>query len=57
VIQFAAMREEAVVSKQPFVREEVVVRKQVTERVEEIRDSVRRTQVETERLEPGETGR
>jgi stress response protein YsnF len=57
VIQFAAMREEAVVSKQPFVREEVVIRKQVTERVEEIRDTVRRTEVETERLEAGETGR
>jgi stress response protein YsnF len=55
VVQFAAMREEAVVSKQPFVREEVVVRKQVTERVEEIRDTVRRTEVETERLEPDDT--
>jgi stress response protein YsnF len=53
VVQFAAMREEAVVSKEPFVREEVVVRKQVTERVEEIRNTVRRTEVETERLEGG----
>ena len=50
VIQFAAMREEAVVSKQAFVREEVVVTKHVTQRTEEIRDTVRRTEVETERL-------
>jgi stress response protein YsnF len=46
------MREEAVVSKEAFVREEVVVRKRVTERIEEVRDTVRRTEVETERLEP-----
>jgi len=52
VVQFAAMREEAVVSKQPFVREEVVVTKQVTQRVEEIHDTVRRTEVEAERIEP-----
>lgn len=50
VIEFAATREEAVVSKQPFVREEVVVTKHVTQRTEEIRDTVRRTEVETERL-------
>jgi stress response protein YsnF len=55
VVQFAAMREEALVSKEPFVREEVVVRKQVTQRVEEVRDTVRRTEVETERLGAGET--
>ncbi|HEV2079298.1 MAG TPA: YsnF/AvaK domain-containing protein [Allosphingosinicella sp.] len=54
VIQFAAMREEAVVSKEPFVREEVVVTKNVTQRTEEIRDTVRRTEVETERLASGE---
>ncbi len=54
VIEFAAMREEAVVSKEPFVREEVVVTKHVAQRTEEIRDTVRRTEVETERLESGE---
>lgn len=50
VIQFAAMREEAVVSKQPFVREEVVVMKHVSQRTEEVHDTVRRTEVETERF-------
>ena len=54
VIQFAAMREEAVVSKQPFVREEVVVSKHVTQRTEEIRDTVRRTEVEAERFRSSE---
>ena len=54
VIQFAAMREEAVVTKEPFVREEVVVTRHVSERTEEIRDTVRRTEVETERLASGE---
>ena len=40
--------EEAVVAKDAFVREEVVVRKDSTERTEEIRDTVRRTEVDIE---------
>ena len=55
VFQFTSMREEAVVTKQPFVREEVVVVKEVKQRTQEIHDTVRRTEVETERLQPGET--
>lgn len=55
VIQFAAMREEAVVTKEPFVREEVVVTKHISQRVEEIHETVRRTEVETERLGSAET--
>lgn len=54
VIEIAEMREEAVVTKEAFVREELVVRKNVHRRVEQIDEVVRRTQVETERLEPEE---
>lgn len=54
IIEVTAMREEAVVSKEAFVREELVVSKQVERRVEQIEDSVRRTEVETERLEAEE---
>jgi stress response protein YsnF len=52
VIEIAEMREEAVVTKEAFVREELVVRKNVHRRVEQINEVVRRTQVETERVEP-----
>jgi uncharacterized protein (TIGR02271 family) len=41
-------REEAVVSKEARVKEEVVVKKQVGERVEHVSDTVRRTEVEVE---------
>lgn len=51
VIEVAQMREEAVVTKQAVVREEVVVSKSVERRVERIDDSVRRTEVEVDRLE------
>jgi len=47
-------REEAVVGKQAFAREELVVRRDVAERVEEIADTVRRTEVEVERVEAPE---
>ncbi|HWH16875.1 MAG TPA: YsnF/AvaK domain-containing protein [Allosphingosinicella sp.] len=52
VIEIAEMREEAVVSKEAFVREELVVTKNVKPRVEQIHDTVRRTEVETEALQP-----
>jgi hypothetical protein len=51
VIEVAQMREEAVVNKQAFVREEVVVSKSVERRVERIDETVRRTEVEVDRLE------
>lgn len=51
VIEVAQMREEAVVTKQAFVREEVVVSKTIERRVERIEDKVRRTEVEVDRLE------
>jgi len=53
VVEVAQVREEAVVNKQAFVREEVVVSKNVERRVERIEDSVRRTEVEVDRLEGG----
>jgi hypothetical protein len=52
VLEFAETREEAVVSRSTFVREELVVRKSVEERVERIAGTVRQTEVETERLGP-----
>ena len=52
VIEIGEMREEAVVSKQAFVREELVVRRNVEERTERIADTLRRTEVDVERLEP-----
>jgi hypothetical protein len=50
VIEIAQVREEAVVSKEVVVREEVVVTKATERRVEQIRETVRRTVVETEDL-------
>jgi stress response protein YsnF len=54
VIEITEMREEAVVSKEAFVREELVVKKTVERRTEIIEDTVRRTRVETERLPAAE---
>ncbi len=53
VIEVAQVREEAVVTKEAFVREEVVVSKSVERRVERIEDTVRRTEVEVDRMEGG----
>jgi uncharacterized protein (TIGR02271 family) len=53
VIEVTSMREEAVVSKEAFVREELVVTKSVQRRIEQINETVRRTEVETEELAPG----
>jgi uncharacterized protein (TIGR02271 family) len=53
VIEIAQVREEAVITKEAFVREEVVVSKSVERRVERIDDTVRRTEVEVDRLEGG----
>jgi stress response protein YsnF len=50
VVEITEVREEAVVSKEVFVREEVVVSKTTERRVEQIRETVRRTVVETEDL-------
>lgn len=52
VVEVTEMREEAVVSKEAYIREELVVTKTVEQRVEQIDETVRRTEVETERLEP-----
>jgi stress response protein YsnF len=51
VIEVAQVREEAVVTKEAFVREEVVVSKSVERRVERIDETVRRTEVEVDRIE------
>lgn len=50
VIEVSAMREEALVSKGAFVREELVVKKTTERRTKRIDDTIRRTEVETERL-------
>jgi stress response protein YsnF len=50
VIEISQVREEAVVSKDVFVREEVVVSKTVEHRVEQIHETLRRTEVEVEAL-------
>jgi uncharacterized protein (TIGR02271 family) len=51
-IELTETAEEAVVSKQARVVEEVVVGKDVTERTETVRDNVRRTNVEVEEVAP-----
>lgn len=52
VIEIGEMREEAILSKQAVVREELVVRKDVEERTERVAETLRRTEVDVERLEP-----
>jgi hypothetical protein len=54
VIEIGETREEAIVSKQAVVREELVVRRDVEQRTERIADTVRRTEVDVEQLEPKE---
>ena len=49
-IEVAETAEEAVVSKSSHVAEEIVISKEGTERVETVRDTVRRQQVEVERV-------
>ncbi|HZF93495.1 MAG TPA: YsnF/AvaK domain-containing protein [Allosphingosinicella sp.] len=56
VIEIAQVREEAVVSKEAFVREEVVVSKTTQYRVEQIHETVRHTEVETEDLGAASAG-
>jgi len=51
-IELTETAEEAVVSKQARVVEEVVVGKDVTERTQTVRDSVRKTDVEVEEVAP-----
>ena len=47
--------EEAVVGKQSRVVEEVIINKNVTERAETVRDSVKRTDVEFDEIKTGNT--
>ncbi len=49
--EVSATSEEAVIGKTARVTEEVVVRKDVGERVEEIDDTVRRTEVDIDRVD------
>jgi len=48
VVEVKTTREEPVVSKQAHVVEEVVIRKEAREHTEQVRDTVRRTEVEVE---------
>lgn len=50
-IEVREMAEEPVVAKRARVREEIVVDKETTERTETVRDSVRRTEVDVEKLD------
>ncbi len=52
VVELSEMREVPVVTKEAFVREEVVVRKTVEERIETIHDTIRKTEVDVEELRP-----
>ena len=54
-IEMRESREEPVVSKRARVVEEVVVDKQSSDRTEAVEDTVRRSDVEVERLQPGAT--
>jgi len=56
-VEVTEMAEEPVVNKRARVREEVVVGKETTKRTEQIRDTVRRTEVEVERIGEGEARR
>ena len=51
VIEIGEMREEAVVAKRAIVREELVLRKEVEERTERVSETLRRTEVDVERIE------
>lgn len=50
VFEFSEIREEPVVTKEAFVREELIIRKRVNERTETVHDTVRHTEVEVEDL-------
>jgi len=56
-VEVTEMAEEAVINKRARVREEVVVGKETTERTQKIRDTVRRTEVEVERIGEGDRDR
>jgi len=56
VVEATETSEQPVVSKQARVVEEVAVRKDVDQRTETVRDTVRRTDVDVERLNPGQQG-
>ncbi|HEX5083716.1 MAG TPA: DUF2382 domain-containing protein [Blastocatellia bacterium] len=56
-IELTEMIEEPVVAKEPHVVEEVIISKEVVDHPETIRDTVRRTEVEVERLAGVESGR
>ena len=56
-IEMRETGEEAVVGKEAFVTEEIGLRKDVGQRTEEVRDTVRHTEVEVERVEGSTTGK
>jgi len=55
VIEVVEMAEEAVVSKSTRLAEEVIIRKEGSDRVETVHDTVRRQQIEVERTEAAKT--
>ena len=55
-IEMRETGEEAVVGKEAFVTEEIALRKDVGQRTEEVRDTVRHTEVEVEQVEATTTG-
>lgn len=57
VFEIAQYREEAVVTKEAFIREEVVVSKSVEYRTQQIHETLRHTEIEPENLGGGSTRR
>ncbi len=53
-IEMTESSEEAVVAKEAFVREEVSLRKEAVERVETVRDTVRREDIAVEQIPAGQ---
>jgi hypothetical protein len=52
VVELSETAEELVIEKQPVLVEEIVMRVQARERVEDVHETVRRTEVEVERFGP-----
>jgi stress response protein YsnF len=57
VIEVSEMREEPVITKAAVVREEILLRKNVTERVETVHETLRHTEIDVDELPPREAGR
>lgn len=57
VVEVAEIAEQLVVEKQPVLREEIVMRVEAREHVEDVHETVRRTEAEIERFVAGDASR